>query len=245
VLLAHASVSQFDGGSTVQLLHRIGALALVTFALSACEDSNGPDSDARVSVVNTTNAQFDVVNDGSVAPSDSRINFAGGSQCFEVDPDAPGLSVRESNSLINISTFSPTLEPGGEHTVLIIPTTTTNVYSFIELADDFSAGSNQSGFRLVNTATGAASYDVYVTEPGAALTGARASGVTYGNASAFFAIPAGTQQQVRLTNAGTTTVAFDLGTTTFTPGQNYSLVVGMPASGSTARRTFYIVHNCL
>jgi trimeric autotransporter adhesin len=152
--------------------------------------------------------------------------------------------VRESNSLINISTFAPTLEPGGEHTVLIIPTTTANVYSFLELVDDYSPGANQSGLRVVNAATGAASYDVYVTEPGAAITGARASGITYGNASAFFSVPAGTAQQVRLTNAGTTTVAFDLGNTSFVPGEKYTLVVGTPAPNSTTRRPFFIVHNC-
>ena len=228
----------------MQLMYRIGALATLAFALSACEDGNGPDSDARVMVVNVTNAQFDVVHDGRVAPSDSRINFAGGTQCFDLDPAEPDLSLRESNSLINISTFDPTLEPGGEHTVLIIPTTTANVYSFIELADDFSPGANQSGLRVVNAATGTTSYDVYVTEPGAALTGARASGVTSGNATAFFEVPAGELRQVRLTNAGTTTVALDLGTTSFEPGQKYSLVVGVPASGSTTRRAFYIVHDC-
>ena len=229
----------------MRLMYRIGALAVALAALSACEDGNGPDSDARVVVVNATNAQFDVMRDGSLAPSDTRINFSGGTQCFEVDPEASGLTLRESNSLINISTFTPTLEPGGEHVVLIIPTTTANVYSFIEIQDDFDPDGNQSGLRVVNAATGAASYDVYVTEPGAALTGARATGVTYGNASAFFGIPAGTPQQVRLTNAGTTTVAIDAGTTTFTPGQNFTLVVGAPQTGSTTRRPFYIVHNCL
>jgi hypothetical protein len=70
----------------VQLMSRLSAFAIAAFALSACEDSSGPDSDAHVMVVNATNAQFDVLEDGSVAPSDSRINFAGGTQCFDVDP---------------------------------------------------------------------------------------------------------------------------------------------------------------
>jgi hypothetical protein len=228
----------------MQLLYRIGAIAAAAALMSGCDESTGPDSDARVVVVNTTNAQFDVLTDGQLSPSNSRINFAGGSQCLDVDPDDPELSLRESNSLINISTFAPTLEPGRAHTILIIPTTTTNVYSFIELTNDNSLGSDESGLRVVNAATGSASYDVYVTEPGAAITGARASAITYGSASAFFDVPAGVPQQVRLTNAGTTTVAFDLGTQVFQEGQNLSLVVGMPAQGSATRRTFFIVHNC-
>jgi hypothetical protein len=92
---------------------------------------------------------------------------------------------------------------------------------------------------VVNLAAGAGSYDVYVTAPGAALGTASATGISFGTASGLISVTPGSQL-IRLTNAGTQTVVFAIGGTTFTAGQNQVLVIAPPAAGSTVPRTFVV-----
>lgn len=229
----------------LSLSYRVGTLALAAVALTACEDGVGPDSTARVTVVNATNAQLDVLTDGQLSPANARLNFAGGSRCLVVDPTNTGLSLRESNSLLTVTTFNSAFEPGGTHTV-IATQTTTGVFSTLTLSNLNTPLSGNGGLRVVNAGGGTQTYDVYVTDPGVSLSGqsARGSSLASGQASSFFSVTAGTPQQVRLTTAGTTTTAIDVGTHVFEAGQNVTLVIGPPAPGSSVRRTFFIVHNC-
>jgi hypothetical protein len=74
---------------------------------------------------------------------------------------------------------------------------------------------------------------------GASSATAGANNVGFGTGSSYFNVVAGTAQQVRITNAGSQAVVLDVGSRTFTAGQNVTLVITPPFSGSPAPRAFY------
>jgi hypothetical protein len=102
----------------------------------------------------------------------------------------------------------------------------------------FAAADSSGGLRVFNAASGAASLDAFV----GTSTSASASGVTFGNGSAFFSVPAGTQT-VTLNMAGTNTTVVTAANQTFAAGVNSTLVVTPPASGTTALQ-FFVVPAC-
>jgi len=111
---------------------------------------------------------------------------------------------------------------------------------FGTVSNAFAPSAGQGGLRVFNAATPGSSYDVYVSAPGASSATAGANNVGYGSGSSYFNVVAGTAQQVRITNAGSQTVALDVGSRTFTAGQNVTLVISPPFSGSPAPRSFYV-----
>ncbi|MCX6368305.1 MAG: DUF4397 domain-containing protein [Armatimonadetes bacterium] len=87
--------------------------------------------------------------------------------------------------------------------------------------------------RLVHSAPGAGNVDIYVTAPTASLASATPnfSNVPFKGASSYLNVPAGTYR-VRITPAGTKTVAIDSGSVTLTAGQiRTAVAVGDPGVG--------------
>ena len=104
----------------------------------------------------------------------------------------------------------------------------------------FAPTAGQSGLRVFNATSGVTGYDVFVTASGAALGTPTVANAVAGNGTAFVSVPAGSQQ-IRLTSTGTTTpIVLDLGAQALTAGQNYTLVIAPPASGSTVPRAFLV-----
>src|SRR5206468_11212009 len=103
------------------------------------------------------------------------------------------------------------------------------------LSNTFTPTTGQGGLRVFNATTGTTGFDVFVTAAGAALGTATVANVLTGTSSAFVSVPAGSPQ-IRLASTGSTTVLLDLGAQTVTAGQNATLVIAPPATGSTAPR---------
>jgi len=108
---------------------------------------------------------------------------------------------------------------------------------FATLSNTYTPTSGNAGLRVFNAAN-AGSFDTYVTTPGGAMTTANATATAFGGNSAFFSVPA-SSQQVRFTNAGTQTVGLDAGNNTFVAGQNSTIVLAPAATGTTTLRSFY------
>jgi len=89
--------------------------------------------------------------------------------------------------------------------------------------DDLTApAAGQVKVRVIHAAPAAAGVDVYVTAPGAPLTGAVLTNVPFRAVSDYLSVPAGTYQ-IRVTPTGTATVAIDA-TVTFVAGQIRTIV---------------------
>ena len=214
-----------------------GIALLLTAALAACDTkvtSTGfaGGTTATVRVVNATPGNIDVASSGTVGTSDGGLAFGTASSCAVVDASAPNLSVRTAGTGNVAPGFPAAFTAGGKY-IVVAYADAGGVTRFATFATNtFTPGNAQAGLRVFDAATGAGSFDVYVNPPGSALGTASATSLVSGTSTSFFSVDAGSQQ-VRLTNAGTQTIAFDSGALTLGAGRNYVLVVGSPVTGST------------
>jgi hypothetical protein len=214
----------------------LAALALV----AGCSDDNDvtvPQTTSTVRFVNATGENIDVMSNGTIGAGNGNVAFAGSSTCMTLNAATPGLVFDSTGTTVGLSGFAPTFVPGGNYTVIAYPSATGGVQFATLDNTGFTASSGSAGLRVFNAASGAGNLDVYTMAPGGAFTTPVASSVGFGTGSAFFNVPAGTQD-VQFTNAGTQTVALDAGSSAFTAGNNSLLVAAPPTAGGTALRSF-------
>ena len=224
-------------------LRTLGLAALASsLALSACD--NNPDltglnaNNAIVQFINATTASLDVAQGGTVTTGNGALTFGTTSLCISADANNPNLAVRPTGTSTPLPGFTPAFQAGGNYSVIAYPGTAGTTL-FATLSNAFTPSSGQGGMRVFNAAGPGTSYDIYVSAPGAASATAVANNVGFGSGSSYFNVAAGATQQVRITNAGTQPIVLDAGNRNFTAGQNVTLVIAPPLSGSPAPRAFY------
>jgi hypothetical protein len=207
---------------------RLIALAVLSSVVLACDTHEligvGGSSGTTVRVVNATPAALDVVAGGQLLPANTNLGYGARSTCLSVDPATPGMSIRPAGSSFGFAGFSANFAAGQSYLVIAYPGAF-GATAFATLAGTFSAPGGAAGLRVFDGVQSATNFDVYVTTPGAALLSPAATNLSYGFASGFFVTNAGANQ-VRFTNAGTTTVAIDAGTQTLAAGTSSTLVLG-------------------
>ena len=191
--------------------------------------SGGSNSTATVQLVNATGGALDVATNGVVGAGDANVGFGGASSCITVNPTAPGLTVRQAGTTSTFGNFTPTFAAGGRYTVVAY-LNSAGTTQFAELPGAFTPTSGQAGLRVFNGAPNTGSFDAYVTAPGASLVAPSAASVAFGTASNFFNVPSG-GEQLRFTNAGTSTIALDAGTNAFVSGQTSTAVLAPTVFG--------------
>jgi hypothetical protein len=220
----------------------LAAIVIIVAApLAGCGDGDGgvlgisrSTQNATVRFVNASAAgtRFDVLAGDQLATGGSGVDFAGSTGCLSVNAATPDITLLAAGTSTQLAGFSDSLVSGQRYTVIVTGTGT-----LLRLTDDFTTPSvARTRLRVVNV-TSSGSVDVYVTTPNAAL-GTPAVTNLAANASSLFLDVAAGATQVRLTTAGTQTVIFDSGAFTLASRQVLTLVVGDPAQGSTALRSF-------
>jgi hypothetical protein len=218
------------------------ALLASSVALVACGDDDVTGTDANnatVQFINATAVSLDVAQGGTVATGNGALSYGTTSLCITTDATNSNLTVRQTGTSIPLTGFTPAFQPGGNYSVIAYPGAAGTI-QFGTVSNAFAPSAGQGGLRVFNAATAGSSYDVYVSAPGASSATAGANNVGYGSGSSYFNVVAGTAQQVRITNAGSQTVVLDVGNRTFTAGQNVTLVISPPITGSPAPRAFYV-----
>jgi hypothetical protein len=220
------------------------ALALLasSVTVAACGSDNVTGTDANnatVQFINATGSSLDVAQGGTVATGNGALSYGTTSLCIATDASSSNLAVRLTGTSTPLAGFTPAFQAGGNYTVIAYPGAP-GVIQFATVSNAFTPSAGQGGLRVFNAAVAGASYDVYVSAPGAASATAAANNIGYGSGSSYFNVVAGTAQQVRITNAGSQTVVLDVGSRTFTTGQNVTLVIAPPLTGSPAPRAFYV-----
>lgn len=200
--------------------------------------TNGASVLANLALVNATDATLNLVQNGTVLANGSNLAFGGSSSCTSVPAASSGLSVTEGGSTTALAGFAPTLTAGTSYTVVAYPAASGGGVQFATLSNTFTPPSGQTGLRVFNATSATTGFDVFVTPLDAVLGTATTTNVAAGTGSSFVAVPAGTSQ-IRLTNTGSTSVLLDLGSQTFTAGQNMTLVIA-PAAGSSSVRAFLV-----
>jgi Domain of unknown function (DUF4397) len=224
--------------------------AVSLLALAACTTTDVPTGDgfgtghsgtgggtaATVQIVNVTGGALDVATNGVVGAGNAGISFGGASACTSINAASSGLTIRPAGTTSPFGNFTPTFQAGRSYTVVAY-LDAAGTTQFATLLNTFTPGSGQAGLRVFNAAASSGSFDAYVTPPGASLGAPAASAVPFGAGSSFFNVPGGTSQ-LRFTNAGTSTVSLDAGTTSLTTGQTSTVVIGPPAFSGTGLRSF-------
>lgn len=211
------------------------ALAVASLVVvGACGDDgiDGPTNTATVRFVNATNTNISVAQNGSVGAGNSGLGFGSSSTCLTVILANPALTFTNSTTNTAIIGFTPNLAAGGNYTVIAYPGTN-GATQFATLSNSFTPTSGLSGVRAFNGASG--SGNVVLLGNNAVLN----SGATtsFGNAGAFFSNTAGAQTFTFNTGTGTPVLS-STGVVSLTAGQNSTVILGTPASGSTALRSF-------
>lgn len=200
--------------------------------------TNTATTNATVRLINATDAALSLNDSGTALTGASNVAFGAASSCASVPVAGAALSVTQSGAATPLGGFAPTLTAGSSTSFVAYPNATGGV-QFATLGNAFTPATGQAGLRVFNATGAATGYDVFVTAAGAPLATATVSNVLSGTPTSFQSVTAGAQQ-VSITSTGSTTVVIDLGAQTLTAGQNYTLVIAPPASGSTTPRAFLI-----
>ena len=213
----------------------------VTAAACGSDNVTGTDANnATVQFINATAVSLDIAQGGAVATGNGALSYGTTSLCIATDASNSNLAVRQTGTSTALAGFTPVFQAGGNYSVIAYPGSP-GVIQFGTVSNAFTASAGQGGLRVFNAAGAGTSYDVYVSAPGAASATAGANNVGYGSGSSYFNVVAGTAQQVRITNAGSQAIVLDVGSRTFAPGQNVTLVIAPPLTGSPSPRAFYVV----
>jgi hypothetical protein len=230
------------------------AVIAASAALAACSSDNvlglgvaGNSGDtttvsnARIRFVNATATSLDIATGGVVAVGNAGVAFGSSSSCISTNATTPNLAVRIAGTTSVVPGLATAFQSGVSYTVIAYPGSN-GTTQFAAIADTYSPLSGQIGFRVFNASTAGSSYDVYVTAPGASLTGTPPTfgAVAVGDIPTFIGVSTSASQQVRVTVTGSKTVLLDVGNVAFVTGQNITMVIAPPLVGSTIPRAFMV-----
>ena len=155
---------------------------------------------------------------------------------------------RTADTAVTVATFPFSINDGEDRTVYAIGGVGGSaVTSLITTDQNPAVGSTETRLRIVNMSPTGGSVDVFVTAVGADLSTAtaRASGLAYQAASAYFTIAPGTYQ-VRAVPAGTAAanraaaVTINLASTAFAGATGRTIVLADNSTGGAPLRAFVI-----
>ena len=197
------------------------ALAALALSASACDDDdeNGPAAEARLRVVHASPdaPAVDVLVDGDEVLSD--VPYAAASAYLTVPAGARRIQVRAAGTSTIVIDATPTLADGTDYTVLAVDVVA-NIAPLVLVDDNAAPAAGNVRVRLVHASPTAGTVDIYVTAPGADISALAPTlaNVPFAATSDYLEVPAG-DYQVRVTPAGTKTVALDTGTLGVAAGQ--------------------------
>ena len=212
----------------------VGALALMA---TACNDSNSnfvPAATATIRLVNDTDTPLSLIVRGIPDSANTRITFGQASNCVIVDlasTTVPAVTVTNAVTGASIN-FTPALTVGASLTVVAFGDTLG--VQFATLSNRFVPATNDAGLRFFNGAPSAGS--LFMQRAGIALT----PFIGFGAASNFVSVPT---DSASITFSNGSSVVLDAGLMAFPLGQNSTVLVGPPASGTIPLR-FFTVQGC-
>ena len=196
-------------------------LLAATALTAACDDDDntGPEGEARVRVVHASPdaPSVDVLLDEAEVLSN--VPYLASSDYLATSAGDHNLKVNAAGTATTAIDANVTLADGTDYTV--IASDLVAEITPIVLEDDNTApAAGNARVRAIHGAPSAPAVDIYVTAPGADLEAATPvlTSVAFGDVADYLEVPAG-DYQVRVTPAGTKTVAIDSGALTLESGQ--------------------------
>lgn len=140
------------------------------------------------------------------------------------------VQIRAANTTNVVASAPATISQNNRFTLYAVNTLATPQVVLVE-DENVAAAPSQTRVRVLHGAPTAGTVDVYVTAPGASLTGVAPTINDFNFRSTFgyVTLPAG-NYQIRITGSANQTVAFDSGTVNFAGG-SVQTVVALDANG--------------
>jgi hypothetical protein len=209
---------------------------LATLAVSACDDDSDVTAPATIAQLRVVHASpdapnVDVLVDNTAALTN--VAYKAASTYLQVPSGSRNLKVRATGTTTVVIDQTATLDQGSAYTVIA----TGRVASIAPLVltdDQTNPAAGNVRVRLVHASPTAGNVDIYVTGPTADITTATPTlaNVRFRVASNYLEVPAGTYR-VRVTPAGTKTVAIDVNNVALTAGQvRTAVAVDAPGGGA-------------
>ena len=209
---------------------------LATLAVSACDDDSDVTAPATIAQLRVVHASpdapnVDVLVDNTAALTN--VAYKAASTYLQVPSGSRNLKVRATGTTTVVIDQTATLDQGSAYTVIA----TGRVASIAPLVltdDQTNPAAGNVRVRLVHASPTAGNVDIYVTGPTADITTATPTlaNVGFRVASNYLEVPAGTYR-VRVTPAGTKTVAIDVNHGALTAGQvRTAVAVDAPGGGA-------------
>lgn len=205
-------------------IRKLALVGVAVLGLAACsddDDSTGPVATGDVRIVHASpNApSVDVMVDDAYALTG--VAYRGASMFVPVEAGTRRFRVRATGTSTTVIDAQVPITQDESYTILATGLLA-GIQPLVAENDLTAPAAGQVKVRVIHAAPAAAGVDVYVTAPGAALTGPVLTNVPFRAVSNYLSVPAGTYQ-IRVTPTGTTTVAIDA-TVTFTAGQIRTIV---------------------
>lgn len=220
----------------MKTLLRLLVAATVVVTTAGCGDDGG-DDDAVVRIIhaspNAPAVDVRLDDDDTLSAEDeilADVPYLGNSGYLEVDAGMNRIQVLVANTSTVVIDASLDLEDDSATTV-IATGLVTNLAPLV-LEDDRSApAAGNAKLRVVHGAPSAPNVDVYVTAPNAELGPTPTlANVPFRGASDYLEVPAGSYR-VRVTVAGTQTVAIDTGAVALAAGDVFTAIAVDNAGG--------------
>ncbi len=208
-------------------------LLAATALTAACsdDDNTGPEGQARVRVVHASPdaPNVDVLLDDAKVLSD--VPYLASSAYLETSAGDHNLKVNAAGTATTAIDADVTLADGTYYTV-IASDLVAQITPIVLRDDNTAPAAGNARVRAIHGAPSAPAVDVYVTAPGADLETATPvlTNVAFGDVADYLEVPAG-EYQVRVTPAGTKTVAIDSGALTLESGQVRTAIAVDAAGG--------------
>lgn len=215
---------------------KLMTLLLAATALTAAcddDDNTGPEGEARVRVVHASPdaPNVDVLLDDAEVLSD--VPYLASSDYLAASAGDHNLKVNAAGTATTAIEADVTLADGTDYTV-IASGLVAEVTPIVLVDDNSTPAAGNARVRAIHGAPSAPAVDIYVTAPGADLEAAVPvlTGVAFGDVADYLEVPAG-DYQVRVTPAGTKTVAIDSGALALESGQvRTAIAVDAPGGGA-------------
>ncbi len=221
----------------MKTLLRLLLAASVMVTTIGCGDDGGDDADVRIIHASPNAPDVDVrLDDDTTLTAEDEIladvPYLGNSGYLEVDAGTNRIQVLVANGSTVV--IDASLDLAEDSATTVIATGLVTELAPLVLEDDRSAPeAGNAKLRVVHGAPSAPNVDVYVTAPNAALGGTPTlANVPFRGASGYLEVPAGSYR-VRVTVAGTDTIAIDTGTVALADGDVITAIaVDKPGGGA-------------
>jgi hypothetical protein len=207
------------------------SLGLIAGLFTACGSDSDDKASVRVFHGSPDAPAVDVlVDDERVIQS---LSYLQSSDYLDVDAGTRNFKVNAANTTTSVIDVNVPLQEDTKYTV-VASNRLANISPLLLVDSDEDPGNNKSNLRVVHNAPSAPAVDVYATAPDADLATAEPvlRNVPFGQVSDYLNVDSG-DYQVRVTVAGTKTVAIDTGRLTLEDGVTYTALAVDNAGGGS------------